>query len=107
MPRLRDPRAGYPALSHRALGRRRTVDRRSRGEVEGKEREGKSRKELCRAKSTSLNQFCPNIESVDVVNGIGRVGEGDNPLFWPFPLQGRPLLDVGSSLEKGGFKLLS
>ena len=77
------------------------------GEEEGKEREGKSRKELCRAKSTSLNQFCPNIESVDVVNGIGRVGEGDNPLFWPFPLQGRPLLDVGSSLEKGGFRLLS
>ncbi len=77
------------------------------GEVDGKEREGRSRKELCRAKSTSLNQFCPNIESVDVVNGIGRVGERDNPLFWPFPLQGRPLLDVGSLLEKGGFKLLS
>lgn len=66
----------------------------------------KARERLCRPKSTSLNQFCPNIASVDVVNGIGRVEEGDNPLFWPFPLQGRPLLDVGDLLEKGGFKLL-
>jgi hypothetical protein len=60
---------------------------------------------MCRPKSTSLNQFCPNIESVDVVNGIGRVVLGDNPLFWPFPLQGRPLLD-GRALEIGGFKLV-
>jgi hypothetical protein len=71
-----------------------------------KNRKGKGKKELCRPKSTSLNQFCPNIESVDVVNGIGRVCEGDNPLFWPFPLQGRPLLDVGNLLGRGGFKIL-
>jgi hypothetical protein len=71
-----------------------------------KGREGKGRKELCQPKSTSLNQFCPNIESVDVVNGIGRVMAGDNPLFWPFPLQGRPLLDVGELLGRGGFKIL-
>jgi hypothetical protein len=63
-------------------------------------------RELCQPSSTSLNQFCPNIASVDVVNGIGPVGPHDNPLFWPFPLQGRPLLDVGMRLEQGGFKLL-
>ncbi|KAH8790390.1 fungal-specific transcription factor domain-containing protein [Hyaloscypha sp. PMI_1271] len=67
--------------------------------------EGKWRQEMCRPKSTSLNQFCPNVESVDVVNGIGRVVLGDNPLFWPFPLQGRPLLD-GRALEIGGFRLV-
>lgn len=71
-----------------------------------KNRKGKGKKELCRPKSTSLNQFCPNVESVDVVNGIGRVCEGDNPLFWPFPLQGRPLLDVENLLGRGGFKIL-
>jgi hypothetical protein len=71
-----------------------------------REREGE--RGLCRPKSTSLNQFCPNVESVDVVNGIGSVGQGDNPLFWPFPLQGRPLLDVGlgGELESGGFRVL-
>jgi hypothetical protein len=74
---------------------------------EGGSKVKRDREASCRPKSTSLNQFCPNIESVDVVNGIGKVGEGDNPLFWPFPLQGRPLLDVGALLESGGFKLLS
>lgn len=67
--------------------------------------EGKWKQEMCRPESTSLNQFCPNVESVDVVNGIGRVVLGDNPLFWPFPLQGRPLLD-GRALEIGGFRLV-
>jgi hypothetical protein len=67
--------------------------------------EGKWKQEMCRPESTSLNQFCPNVASVDVVNGIGRVVLGDNPLFWPFPLQGRPLLD-GRALEIGGFRLV-
>ena len=80
----------------------------SSDEIEMGVEEGESRSQLCRPKSTSLNQFCPNVESVDVVNGIGNVAEGDNPLFWPFPLQGRPLLDVsvGGALESGGFRLL-
>lgn len=64
-------------------------------------------KKLCRPSSTSLNQFCPNIASIDIVNGIGPAAQTDNPLFWPFPLQGRPLLDVGIRLQGAGFKLLS
>lgn len=64
-------------------------------------------KGLCRPKSTSFNQFCPNIESVDIVNGIGPVVQGANPLFWPFPLQGRPLLDTGRKLEEAGFVVFS
>jgi len=62
---------------------------------------------LCRPSSTSLNQFCPNIASTDIVNSIGPAAQTDNPLFWPFPLQGRPLLDVGIRLQGAGFKLLS
>jgi hypothetical protein len=64
-------------------------------------------KDLCQPSSTSFNQFCPNVASVDIVNGIGPASQHDNPLFWPFPLQGRPLLDVGMKLESAGFKLLS
>lgn len=64
-------------------------------------------KKLCRPSSTSLNQFCPNIASVDIVSAIGPAKNNDNPLFWPFPLQGRPLLGVGPLLEGAGFKLLS
>jgi hypothetical protein len=63
-------------------------------------------KTLCRPSSTSMNQFCPNIASVDIINGIGPVAQGENPLFWPFPLQGRPLLDIGTKLEKAGFSVL-
>ncbi len=45
-----------------------------------------------------------------------RGREKDNPLFWPFPLQGRPLLDVrsvsavggrvGEGMEASGFRVL-
>jgi hypothetical protein len=30
----------------------------------------------------------------------------ENPLFWPFPMQGRPMLPTGEELEKAGFELL-
>lgn len=30
----------------------------------------------------------------------------ENPLFWPFPKQGRPILPEGSQLEEAGFALL-
>lgn len=30
----------------------------------------------------------------------------ENPLFWPFPMQGRPMLPVGDELEEAGFQLL-
>lgn len=63
-------------------------------------------KEVCKPKSTSMNLFCPNIASVDAINGISRVKMGENPIFWAYPLQGRPLLDVGENLEGAGFRLL-
>ena len=30
----------------------------------------------------------------------------ENPLFWPFPMQGRPILPSGRDLEKAGFAVL-
>jgi len=62
---------------------------------------------LCQSSSISLNQFRPNITGVDILKGIGPVNEGENPLFWPFPLQGRPLIEVNDlkRLEKNGFKI--
>ena len=56
-------------------------------------------KKICRPRSMSLNQFCPHIEGSDVRNTLTN---NDNPLFWPFPLQGRPLLDT-NKLEDCGF----
>ncbi|TVY75969.1 Nitrogen assimilation transcription factor nit-4 [Lachnellula suecica] len=73
------------------------------------EDEGKGKqdyKALCPSSSTSLNQFCPNIGSVASVHGIGPVAPDENPLFWPFPLQGKPLLDLDSNLEAAGFEIL-
>jgi len=63
-------------------------------------------KSLCRPLSTSLNLFCPNITSVDMDGGAGFTNEAGSPLFWPFPLQGRPILDV-TSLAANGFRMLS
>ncbi|KAH9211147.1 fungal-specific transcription factor domain-containing protein [Leptodontidium sp. 2 PMI_412] len=62
---------------------------------------------LCQASSASMNFFCPNVDDKDIANGIGPVAEGETPLFWPFPLQGRPLLSSeGTSLADAGFSLL-
>ncbi|SPQ19178.1 58716754-bab3-402c-a9b1-468d22b5aba9 [Thermothielavioides terrestris] len=30
----------------------------------------------------------------------------ENPLFWPFPMQGRPMLPTGKELEEAGFEVL-
>lgn len=60
-------------------------------------------KTMCRPRSNSLNQFCPHIERPDVSNSL-KPHDDDSPLFWPFPLQGRPLLDV-LQLEACGFEL--
>ncbi|KAG9231821.1 fungal-specific transcription factor domain-containing protein [Amylocarpus encephaloides] len=59
-----------------------------------------------RSSTSSMNQFCPNIGSLDMKNPLGPVGENENPLFWTFPLQGRPLLDVGPRLVSLGFTIL-
>lgn len=38
---------------------------------------------------------------------VGKAAESmENPLFWPFPMQGRPILPGGQDLEKAGFALL-
>lgn len=61
----------------------------------------------CQPKSTSLNLFCPNVASPDLITGLGPAEPGTNPLFWPFPLQGRPLLDLSPQLENSGFRVFS
>ncbi|GAW26054.1 putative nitrate assimilation regulatory protein nirA [Rosellinia necatrix] len=38
--------------------------------------------------------------------GTVSCGMAENPLFWPFPMQGRPMLPVGHQLEEAGFALL-
>ncbi|PVH86370.1 hypothetical protein DL98DRAFT_582939 [Cadophora sp. DSE1049] len=62
--------------------------------------------ELCQSSSSSMNFFCPNVETTDIVNGIGPVPQGGTPLFWPFPMQGRPLINSGgTSLGEAGFSV--
>lgn len=63
--------------------------------------------EICQPISTSLNLFCPNVSSPDIITGLGPAEPGANPLFWPFPLQGRPLLNLLPQLEDSGFKIFS
>jgi hypothetical protein len=61
---------------------------------------------LGRTWSTSTNLFAPNVESEDIINELRPVEDmNKNPLFWPFPLQARPLLGISESLEKAGFQL--
>ncbi|KAL2062109.1 hypothetical protein VTL71DRAFT_6375 [Oculimacula yallundae] len=64
---------------------------------------------LCKSTSNSMNLFCPNVESADITAcGIGLVPAGQIPLFWPFPLQGRPLIkSMGTELEEAGFSILT
>ncbi|KAI1422747.1 fungal-specific transcription factor domain-containing protein [Xylaria sp. FL1777] len=37
--------------------------------------------------------------------GVGPSHVAENPLFWPFPMQGRPMLPEGPELEEAGFAL--
>lgn len=65
-------------------------------------------KTLSRPRSTSLNYFCPNIESLDMkssfrLNTATPLRPEEDLLFWSFPLQGRPLMDLGSKLRESGF----
>jgi hypothetical protein len=41
----------------------------------------------------------------DVVTGQ-MANAMENPLFWPFPMQGRPMLPTGRMLEEAGFEML-
>jgi hypothetical protein len=78
--------------------------------------------------TVSLNLFAPNFLESDFncTWGAGTSGgvpadmtQGDrpkavaptvdsmeNPLFWPFPMQGRPILPSGEELKEAGFELL-
>lgn len=56
--------------------------------------EGVDYKNLYRPVPTSSNLFCPNFSTADIIDRIGPADKSDNPLFWPFPLQGRPALDT-------------
>jgi hypothetical protein len=71
---------------------------------------------LIKPYTNSLNFFAPNVQSEDFICDWG-VGTGkqpdatmsgdsmENPLFWPFPMQGRPILPTGKDLEQAGFAL--
>lgn len=67
---------------------------------------------LVRPYTSSFNLFAPNVGAEDFVcrwgDALGReAAEGlENPLFWPFPMQGRPLLATGDELAKAGFAVL-
>ena len=77
--------------------------------LEGVEAESSTKidpKTLGRPRSTSTNLFAPNVQTKDIVNGIKPGGVNHSLLFWPFPLQGRPLLGVGEGLEEAGFRIL-
>lgn len=63
-------------------------------------------KTLCLPSSTSMNHFCPHISGNDVINGIGPVAQDQNPLFWPFPFQGKPMMETGTKLESAGFRVI-
>jgi hypothetical protein len=83
-----------------------------------------------RASTTSLNFFVPNLQEQDFMctwtsttdtairtttvasdhtpgpSSSSPTESTDNPLFWPFPMQGRPMLPTGRALEEAGFTLL-
>lgn len=77
-----------------------------------------------RPATNSLNFFAPNMNENDFVTTWGNsvavpvapvptspseARSGDlmeNPLFWPFPMQGRPILPTGDALAEAGFEPL-
>jgi hypothetical protein len=90
--------------------------------------EKKSIDRSTRPVTSSLNFFSPNFEQGDFAcswgggtdssaaaktsahantENVAQVAHAvENPLFWPFPMQGRPLLPVGKELVEAGFKPL-
>lgn len=82
---------------------------------------------LLKPYTTSLNFFAPNFSADDFIcrwgtapivadpkqaapepgTGLHAAAENvENPLFWPFPMQGRPMLPLGKDLERAGFAML-
>ncbi|KAF7560446.1 hypothetical protein G7046_g3690 [Stylonectria norvegica] len=85
---------------------------------------------LVKPHTGSLNFFAPAVREADFMcywgTGQNTVGAGqnavlaeappvvqktadtmENPLFWPFPMQGRPILPSGVNLEQAGFAIIS
>lgn len=79
--------------------------------------------------TSSLNFFAPNFDEADLncawpgkkeTRGKSDTGPGsaskpltamadralENPLFWPFPMQGRPMIGSGKELEEAGFAVI-
>lgn len=77
--------------------------------------------------TSSLNFFAPNFSEQDFMCNWGGPAESpgrtdtrsaarepfqqfrdqsENPLFWPFPMQGRPMIPSGPLLAEAGFELL-
>lgn len=78
--------------------------------------------------TSSLNFFSPNVTDSDFdcswgerikpgvaseerqgtrTGNVGKTAEAlENPLFWPFPMQGRPILPTGEELTEAGFELI-
>jgi hypothetical protein len=80
---------------------------------------------LLRPYTSSLNFFTPDFREEDFLctwgssaaTGASTLGGSTgpvaqavasmkNPLFWPFPMQGRPMLPTGQQLREAGFALL-
>ncbi len=82
---------------------------------------------LLKPYTSSLNFFAPNFSPDDFIcrwgtasiiadPNINAPGQGtglqaaaehiENPLFWPFPMQGRPMLPTGQELEQAGFAMI-
>lgn len=76
---------------------------------------------LTKPYTSSLNFFAPNVVTEDFICGWGGTPEMahalqgsaskaaesiENPLFWPFPMQGRPMLPNGKDLERAGFAMV-
>lgn len=107
--------------------------KREKEEVQQTGRETTRASELTRMKdhdygtrpaTNSLNFFAPNMNENDFVTNWGNsvsfppaqapaspavAKSGDsmeNPLFWPFPMQGRPILPTGEALADAGFELI-
>lgn len=48
---------------------------------------------------------CGDMRSINRPRGVPQIADAlENPLFWPFPIQGRPMLPSGKELEEAGFE---
>ncbi|KAI8722620.1 Zn(2)-C6 fungal-type domain-containing protein [Fusarium sp. LHS14.1] len=77
---------------------------------------------LVKPHTGSLNFFAPSVREGDIMcqwgtgqflaggddaTNVKKTGDSmENPLFWPFPMQGRPILPSGKELEQAGFAVI-